>query len=337
MNYANPQEHVPEAERNNRVIKERVRASYHRLPYTHLPRLMIKMLVTESAKKLNFFPTKNGVSSYYSPRMILHQRSLDYNCHCHHALGTYVQAHEEPQFSNTNAARSLDCVYLRYNDDFQGGHELLHLPTNSLITRRVVTPVPITPSVIQQVHALAEQEGMPKGLKISNRTGRIFYDTAWIAGVDYADDGNKEDEDAEEDEEDELTSNEHDDDPDPDEFTVSDKKPDEVDEESEIDQEVASDDDEGNQEEVLPSDEDELLEEESNPSSADDQDKDVRTTRSGRVSRPPVKLTMSQIASKEEQYSIDSAKVIATTMCCINELLLNPDSKRALQFAQTYS
>jgi len=29
MNYANPQEHVPEAERNNRVIKERVRAAYH--------------------------------------------------------------------------------------------------------------------------------------------------------------------------------------------------------------------------------------------------------------------------------------------------------------------
>jgi hypothetical protein len=34
MNYANPQEHVPEAERNNRVIKERVCAAYHRL---HLP------------------------------------------------------------------------------------------------------------------------------------------------------------------------------------------------------------------------------------------------------------------------------------------------------------
>ncbi|KAI2501792.1 Reverse transcriptase (RNA-dependent DNA polymerase) [Fragilaria crotonensis] len=35
MNFANAQEHVPEAERNNRVIKERVRATYHRLPYRH--------------------------------------------------------------------------------------------------------------------------------------------------------------------------------------------------------------------------------------------------------------------------------------------------------------
>jgi hypothetical protein len=37
MHYAAAQEHVPEAERNNRVIKEQFRAVYHRLPYTHLP------------------------------------------------------------------------------------------------------------------------------------------------------------------------------------------------------------------------------------------------------------------------------------------------------------
>jgi hypothetical protein len=42
MNYAAAQEHVPRAERNNRVIQERVRATYHRLPFTHLPRIMVK-------------------------------------------------------------------------------------------------------------------------------------------------------------------------------------------------------------------------------------------------------------------------------------------------------
>ena len=29
MNYANPGDHVPEAERNNRTIKERIRAAFH--------------------------------------------------------------------------------------------------------------------------------------------------------------------------------------------------------------------------------------------------------------------------------------------------------------------
>jgi hypothetical protein len=184
INFANPQEHVPEAERNNRVTRERVRATYHRLPYKHLTRTMVKMLVTESAKKLTFFPAKHDISKYYSPRMILHQRNLDYTKHCQYTMGTYVQAHDEPKISNTNAPRSLDCAYMRYNDNAQGGHELLHLPTNSLIKRRRVTPVPITTAVIKQVHTLAEQEGMPEGLKIENRTSQLFYDAGWLARVD---------------------------------------------------------------------------------------------------------------------------------------------------------
>jgi hypothetical protein len=77
VNYASPQEHVPEAEHNNQVIKEWIRATYHCLPYDCMPRIMVKVLVNDSAKKLNFFPAKNGISQYYSPRMILHQQNLD--------------------------------------------------------------------------------------------------------------------------------------------------------------------------------------------------------------------------------------------------------------------
>ena len=86
---------------------------------------------------------------------------------------------------NTNTARSLNCIYLNCNDNVQGGHELLHLPTNSLLTRRNITPVPKTPAIISQVCTLAEQERMPDSLKIFNQTGQLFYDSAWIAGVDY--------------------------------------------------------------------------------------------------------------------------------------------------------
>jgi hypothetical protein len=82
INYSNPQEHVPEAERNNRVIKERVRACYHRLSYVHLPRTLTKYMVIECTKKLNYFPVQNGVSKYYSPRMILHQQNINFDKHC---------------------------------------------------------------------------------------------------------------------------------------------------------------------------------------------------------------------------------------------------------------
>ena len=185
MNFANPQEHVPQAERNIRVIKERVRATFHRLPFDHLPKIMVNTLVQESAKKLNFFPAKNGISNYYSPRTILHQENLDFDRHCKFAFGTYVQAHDESNPTNTNRPRTLDCIYLRNNSNRQGGHVLLHLPTSHVITRRNITPLPITPAVIEQVNALARADKMPKGLKVSNKTGRILYDATWLEGVDY--------------------------------------------------------------------------------------------------------------------------------------------------------
>ena len=148
INFSNPQKHVPEAERNNRVIKEQFRASFHRLPYNKLPKTMIKILVMECAKKLNFIPPKGGISPYYSPRMILHQQNLDYAKHCSVAFGSYVQAHTEPEPKNTQHPRTIDCIYLRYVDNAQGGHHLLDLRTRRTIKRRTVTTVTITQNLL---------------------------------------------------------------------------------------------------------------------------------------------------------------------------------------------
>ena len=112
INYTSAKEHVPRAERNNRTIQERIRATYHRLPYEHLPCILVKYLVSELARKLNFFPAKHGVSKHYSPRMILHQENLDYAQHGIHTFGEYVLGHDEPHPSNTLKARALDCIYL---------------------------------------------------------------------------------------------------------------------------------------------------------------------------------------------------------------------------------
>ena len=106
-------EHVPEAERNNRLIKERVRATFHSLPFKALPNVLMKPLVIESAKKLNYFPSRAGVSRYFSPRQIVQQVSLDYRRHCFHEFGSYVQAHEEPEKSNRQDPRTSDCIYIR--------------------------------------------------------------------------------------------------------------------------------------------------------------------------------------------------------------------------------
>jgi hypothetical protein len=65
MNYSNPEGHVPDIERNNRVIKERFRIAYYRLPFKKIPRIMIRYLAMINAKQLNLFPAKNGISAHY--------------------------------------------------------------------------------------------------------------------------------------------------------------------------------------------------------------------------------------------------------------------------------
>ena len=41
MNYTSANEHVPEAERNNWTIGERIRVAYHNMPYMKIPRVML--------------------------------------------------------------------------------------------------------------------------------------------------------------------------------------------------------------------------------------------------------------------------------------------------------
>jgi hypothetical protein len=112
MNFTNALDHLPEAERNNRTIKERVRAAYHQLPYKALPRQLIQYLVQSQASQLNLFPAKGGISPYYSPRTILGLPTLDYVKHCAVPFGAYVQANNKTNQTNSNASQTINAIYL---------------------------------------------------------------------------------------------------------------------------------------------------------------------------------------------------------------------------------
>ena len=78
INYAAAQEHVPWAEKKNRVIQECIQAAYHRFPFTHLPHILVKYIDIESTKRLGF-SNKHVVSKYFSPCMIMHQKNWNTN------------------------------------------------------------------------------------------------------------------------------------------------------------------------------------------------------------------------------------------------------------------
>ena len=213
MNFTNTQDHVPEAERNNRTIKERIRAAFQRLPYKAITKVMIRHLAMTQANQLNLFPVKGGVSTYYSPRMILNQTNLDYTKHCTVPFGAYVQANHETSKTNSQVTRTLDAIYLRPAQNQQGGHELMDLNSGQCITRNIVHEIPVTEVVIKAVETMAYKQGFTD-LKFKNRHGVIFHDADWIAGVDYDDNDDDNENDDEEyhpeyEDEEELEQEEH--------------------------------------------------------------------------------------------------------------------------------
>ena len=64
MNYANPYDHVPEAERNNRVITYRFWIVYYRFPYKKVPRIMICHFAMNATQNVYLFPSKVVVSAH---------------------------------------------------------------------------------------------------------------------------------------------------------------------------------------------------------------------------------------------------------------------------------
>ena len=128
MNYTITEEHVPEAERNNRTIAGRIRAAYHLLPYKTMPKLMLRYLAMVCTHQLNLFPAKGGISPYLSPHVLVGGQNLDYEKHCQIPFGAYIQANQENNPKNTNAPRTIDAIYLRpVPHNIQGGHELMDL------------------------------------------------------------------------------------------------------------------------------------------------------------------------------------------------------------------
>lgn len=95
LNAATRDTHVPEIERYNRTVKDRVRSAFHMLPFKRVPRIMIIELVKAMVFWLNSVPANDGVSDTISPRTLLTGQKIDYNRHCRLGFGAYVQTHEE--------------------------------------------------------------------------------------------------------------------------------------------------------------------------------------------------------------------------------------------------
>ncbi|MGA0888342.1 MAG: Ty1/Copia family ribonuclease HI [bacterium] len=341
LNLANPDDHVPEAERNNQTLKERTRVGFHRLPYKMLPKLLIQALVCRSAATLNYYtPTsKLGASREFSPHKLVQQTHLHHWMFAHET-GEYVQVQQTNNPTNSMMARTKDCLYLYPGNGVQESHYVLDLQTKKRIKRRtVIGPIPITDTVIQLVEKIAAEDGQEKfkGLKFFDRKKRemILPDTDQIPGVSWEDVFNEEfadyqekdddllgddDEDLNEDEYDPVDENEiedlnaeyDEDDEDEDNETNLDRSQaenEEADDEEEDDSRPVDDQEneaEAEMEEEQPAIEDEEKEEERQENESENEEEkeveDSATRRSGRHRSVPGKFQDYVLHSKEQRY-----------------------------------
>ena len=167
-NFATRNEHVPEIERQHRVIKKRARACCYTLPFEVLPRLLLVEMINNCALWINMFPEKGGVINV-SPKTLMTGVKLDYNKHFRFPFGSYVQVHDEPSPTNSPTTRTIRAITLGPTGNLQGGFKFLNLWTGKKITIRNWTHLPMPIEVIKRVNEIGTAQGQPTLLTFQDR------------------------------------------------------------------------------------------------------------------------------------------------------------------------
>jgi hypothetical protein len=153
LNIAAKEEHVPEVERQIRVVKERARAIIQTLPYRKIPKKMKVALIQYVIYWLNLLPK---LDQEYSPRdLVLGEEKLDYKKVCQLPFGSYTQVHDDLNTANTMESHTTRAINLGPTGNVQGTHHFLSLRTGELIVRRKWTELPIPLDVINHLEELA--------------------------------------------------------------------------------------------------------------------------------------------------------------------------------------
>ena len=136
-------------------------------------------MVQESANKLNYFSARYGILPAYSPHMIIHRRNIDYVTHGLYHTGDYILGHQDVTVKNNLQPRALDCIYLQPSAIIHGKHELYHIETRKIITRKHCTSAIMNENIMTQINQTFISDKLPTGLKFQlNDTDNL------LAGVD---------------------------------------------------------------------------------------------------------------------------------------------------------
>ena len=173
-------EHVSEAERNIRTIKECTRGIIGTLHFEYIPRRLKMEIIYFVVLWLNAFPVKTGVSNVHSPRELLVRWKLDYAKHCRVLPGTYCEVHDEPLPSNSMTLRTHACIACRPTGNLQGSVKFYCLTTGRILKRRSWTALPMPDKVIDKVNRIGKSKRQGREFRFLNLSKEPF---SWTDSV----------------------------------------------------------------------------------------------------------------------------------------------------------
>ena len=170
LNCTSAGEHVPEAERAVRVIKERIRCVVNTWPYKQVPIVFKVNLIKFVIFWINSIPQVNSIIPNVCSRAILTGQFPDYNKHCSLSFGEYVHVHNPKTITNTMAARTSPAIALGPTSNIQGGHRFYCLESKRIMTRRQWVKLPLPDTVITQINDISMKERSRRKSKKSAQT-----------------------------------------------------------------------------------------------------------------------------------------------------------------------
>ena len=162
--------HVPEAERNNRTIEERVRSVFHELSCEAISEVMIEVLMSSCASKLNLFFSREEMSDHCGSHVTIKKEKLNHKKDFQCAFEQAVIFHENNDLIDSQVSQESDCIHLEPDKDQE--HMVLDSFTEQINHKCQLTFTPITSSTIDAVEQMAARDKM-KELRLRTETDQV--------------------------------------------------------------------------------------------------------------------------------------------------------------------
>jgi hypothetical protein len=125
LNTTASDKHVSEIERHIRTIKDSTRNTYRMLPFRHLPRIVLHLLVKNTVFWLNALPTNDGITRTYSPCYIMTGQHILASKHAVIEFGAY--ARPNARATHQRHESTYHGVHLSWSHRQSTGRTLVHV------------------------------------------------------------------------------------------------------------------------------------------------------------------------------------------------------------------